>query len=108
MAHFTAFGFQQRYSGFDSDLFSRGADFEGHVYTQRLRDLDVEVRTDEFLESWESSRKFIGTHRQLRKSEIPGFRAARLVYGASTHILGFHHDARNHSASGVRYRACYG
>src|SRR5262245_40104200 len=63
VAHFTTFCFQQRRRRFDSDLFSRGADLELHVHTHYLRETDGEVGPDKFLKSWESGRKFIGTHR---------------------------------------------
>src|SRR5262249_55585774 len=103
MAHFTTFCFQQRRSRFDSDLFSRAADFEPHVHAHDLRKTDAEVRANEFLKAGESSRKLIGTHRQLGKREISRFRTSCLVCGASTCILGFNHYAWNNSAGGVRY-----
>src|SRR5262245_35024285 len=96
MAYFTTFRFQQRRSRFDRDLIAHGSDFQFYVYAHRLREPYGEVRPNEFLESWESGRKFIGTDWQLGKREISRLRTAGLVHIASTCILGFNSYTRHH------------
>ncbi len=104
-ADVSALGLEKRSLCADGHGFCSRAYLQSRIDSSRLRRLHRDVLANEFLESGDRNREFVGADRHLSQRVVAGFAGCSLVSRPGLGVFHLDRSIRNHGSSWIGYSA---